>query len=173
MKRMVSWLAEATALAGGVVLTLIILMTALSIAGRALIPVGLGPVPGDYELTEMGMAFAIFCFLPLCHLRSGHATVDVFTGLLGAWANRIILAVWDVLLTASVIFIAWRLYEGLQGKLSNHETTMFLQFPVWWAYLAAMVPATVAVIVGLWSAADRAMAVIRNRDTRPIEGAGH
>jgi TRAP-type C4-dicarboxylate transport system permease small subunit len=166
-------LAHWTALLGGASLVFVILMTVASVIGRALIPVGLGPVPGDFELTEMAIAFAIFCFLPLCQLSAGHATVDVFTVMLGRRANRVILLVWEVLLTAAVIFIAWRLYEGLQGKLGNGEITMLLQFPVWWGYAAALLPACVGVIVGVWSVADRLFAVATGRESRSLDGAVH
>ena len=39
----------------------------------------LGPVNGDYEIVEAGMAFTIFSFLPLAQITGAHATVDIFT----------------------------------------------------------------------------------------------
>lgn len=173
MRKIAYSLAYGTALLGGVVLVLIILMTVASVIGRTLVPIGLGPVPGDFEMTEMGIAFAIFCFLPMCQIVAGHATVDVFTVGLGAPANRILLAIWELVLTVTVIFIAWRLYEGFLGKLTNNEITMLLQFPVWWGYAAALVPAGIGVIVGLWSTADRVKSTLTGQDTRAIEGANH
>jgi TRAP-type C4-dicarboxylate transport system permease small subunit len=173
MKKLAYGLANGTALLGGLVLVLIILMTVTSVIGRALVFAGLGPVPGDFELTEMGIAFAIFCFLPLCQLVAGHATVDVFTAGLGPRVNRLLLAIWEVLLTTAVIFIFWRLFEGFLGKLKNNEITMLLQFPVWWGYAAALVPAGIGVIVGLWSAADRIKAMLTGQATRAVEGANH
>ena len=173
MKRIAYGLANGTAMLGGAMLVLIIVMTVFSVIGRALSPIGLGPIPGDFELTEMSIAFTIFCFLPLCQLVAGHATVDVFTSGLGAGANRVLLAVWEILLTAAVIFIAWRLYEGFLGKVKNNEITMLLQFPVWWAYGAALIPAFIGVLVGLWSTADRITAVMTGKETRTVEGANH
>ncbi len=49
---------------GSLVLVLIALMSVASIVGRALAGFGLGPVPGDFELVEVGTALAVFCFLP-------------------------------------------------------------------------------------------------------------
>lgn len=173
MQESIYRLANGTALLGAIVLALVIVMTTASVIGRALIPLGLGPVPGDFELTEMGIAFTVFCFLPLCQLVAGHATVDVFTSGLGARANRVLLALWETVLTATVIFIAWRLYQGFLGKLGNNEITMLLQFPVWWGYAAALLPAGAGVIVGLWSTADRVKSALTGQDTRAIEGANH
>jgi TRAP-type C4-dicarboxylate transport system permease small subunit len=154
------------------VLCLLILMTSASIAGRALIDLGLGPVPGDFELVEAGIAFAVFAFLPICQLRAGHATVDVFTSALPDGVNRVLLAVWEVLATVVLALIAWRLGAGLVSKVGNGETTFLLQFPVWWAYAASLAPAVVAVIVAVWSALDRIRAAVTGRDTRPIGGEG-
>jgi hypothetical protein len=41
-----------------------------------------GPVKGDFEVVEAGIAFSIFAFLPICQLHGGHATVDIFTNLM-------------------------------------------------------------------------------------------
>ncbi len=173
MKKLSYALANTMAMIGGLSLLAIILMTVASVIGRALVPIGLGPVPGDYEITEMTIAFVIFCFLPLCQLVAGHATVDVFTSGMGQRTNLILLAIWEVLLTATMIFIALRLYEGFLDKLTNNEISMLLAIPVWWGYFAALFPAFVGVIVGLWSAYDRARAALTGKVTRTIEGANH
>lgn len=173
MKLIAYGLANITAMIGGLVLLAIITMTVASVIGRSLIFAGLGPIPGDFEVTEVTIAFAIFCFLPLCHLIAGHATVDVFTSGMGAQANRVLLAIWEVALTLTMIFIAWRLFQGFLGKLANNEITMLLQFPIWWGYGAALLPAFVGVFVGIWSAYDRIFAALHRIDTRAIEGASH
>lgn len=169
MTRIVQHLARFSALAGGLVLAALVLMTCLSIAGRALIWAGFAPVPGDFELVEAGIAFAVFAFLPWCTLNAGHATVDIFTNGLSEQANRVLLAFWEVVMALTVAFIAWRLYEGFLGKLKNGETTFLLQFPVWWAYAACLVPACITVVVALWSAWDRLNAVATRRDTRAVK----
>lgn len=157
------------ALLGGLVLGLLIVMTCLSISGRALSGLGLGPVPGDFELLEAGIAFTVFAFLPWCTVTGGHATVDIFTNGLPYAPNRLLLALWEVVMAATVALIAWRLYEGMAGKLRNGETTFLLQFPIWWAYAACLLPAGVTVLAALWSAFDRIRAVITGQDTRPVK----
>ena len=168
MERLITRLALASATVGGAVLVALVIMTCASIAGRALIDFGLSPVKGDFELLEAGIAFAVFSFLPLCQLRAGHATVDVFTSALPDGVNRVLLAFWEVIAALTLGLIAWRLGAGLVQKIGNGETTYLLQFPVWWSYAACLVAAVVAVIVAVWSAADRVRAVATGRDTRPI-----
>ena len=82
-----------TAILGGVMLCAIMLMIVLSVSGRALIGVGLGPIPGDFELVEVGTAIAVFFFLPWTYLKGGHATVDLLYTHLPAWAKRAVLLV--------------------------------------------------------------------------------
>ncbi|MEK9725330.1 MAG: hypothetical protein VW405_17875, partial [Rhodospirillaceae bacterium] len=59
------------ALLGGLVLLAVVLINAYSIVTAALIN---KPFPGDFELTEMGVAVASFCFLPYCQLTGANVT---------------------------------------------------------------------------------------------------
>lgn len=173
MNRFAKSLALASAILGGLVLTALILMTSLSITGRALSAFGLGPVPGDFELVEAGIAFCVFAFLPICQVQSGHATVDLFTSAAGLRANRLLVAIWEALFAAVLIVIVWRLGAGMAAKFANGETSLFLQFPIWWPYAACMLPAGASVLVALWSAADRWRAVLTGIETRSILPGGH
>lgn len=140
-----------TAMAGGVVLVAVMLLTVVSVTGRSLILFGLGPVPGDFELVETGTAFAVFAFLPWCQVRRGHVTVDLFLKSAGVQVNAWIDVVANVLMTAAASIVAWRLWDGLQDKVAYGETTYILRFPLWWAYAAAMVGAVVFVVICVWS----------------------
>ena len=141
------WLARILAFSGGIVLTLLTILTVVSITGRSLIWAGLRPVPGDFELVEAGAAYAIFAFLPWCQLNRGHATVDLFTSFLSDRINRWIDVLTELLMTAVIVLIAWRLWYGMLDKIRYNETTFILQFPVWWGYAAAMLGASIGVIV--------------------------
>ncbi len=148
--RLVHGLAMVLALAGGLVLALITIMTVLSISGRALIFAGLGPVPGDYELVEAGSAFAVFAFLPWCHLTRAHASVEIVTQAFGTRINRIIDIVVDLLMLAVASVLAWQHWLGTLDKLAYGETTFILRFPLWWAYAAGLVGAVAFVIVAIY-----------------------
>ncbi len=168
------WLARALAILGGVVLVAITVLTVVSIVGRALIPIGLRPIPGDFELVEVGTGFAIFCFLPWCQLMRGHATVDVFTSFLPDSANRVIDLVSELLMTTIVVLIAWRLWYGMWDKVRYGETTFILQFPVWWGSAAAMFGAAIGVIVSFYVLSVRIREVTTGRTILgPGQGAFH
>lgn len=167
----VTGLARALAILGGVILVVITVITVISITGRAFIWAGLRPVPGDFELVEAGVGFAVFAFLPWCQLNRGHATVDIFTSFLPNQVNRHIDVLAEVLMTVAITFIAWRLWFGLQDKIRYGETTFILQFPVWWAFAACMGAAAIAVVVSFYMVGVR-LAELRSKAPVPEIGEG-
>ncbi|MEP4039114.1 TRAP transporter small permease [Pseudophaeobacter sp.] len=190
MLKWVERMARALAVFGGLVLTLLVVLTCVSVIGRGLntlghsdalaaisagagemlITTGVGPLTGDFELVEAGIAFAIFAFLPICQLYGSHATVDIFTNALGRKVNRFITAFWEIVLTGVIILITVRLFAGLQSKLSYGETTLLLQFPVWWAFAASFLAATLASLVGAYCALARVAEAITGRQYMPFAG---
>ena len=172
MKTLMTGLSRFMAILGGIVLSLLIILTCVSIAGRLLngffhgnfmqsvapgfadwaIGAGVGPITGDFELVEAGVALAIFAFIPLCQITASHASVDIFANMMGPKVNRFLRAVIEVVFAATLVLIAWRLYEGMLSKMSYGETSFLLQFKVWWAYAASLFGAVVSAIVGIYVA---------------------
>ena len=72
---LVSRLITGWALLGGIVLLLVVLMHTWSVIGNQF---GM-PFPGDFEMTEIGIAVAAFSFLPYCQLTGSNVTADIFT----------------------------------------------------------------------------------------------
>lgn len=192
MTRLVTWLARATAVLGGLVLIALIVLMTLSIVGRFLnnifhtgfaqtafgglsnwaINAGVGEINGSYELLEAGVAFAIFAFFPVCQLYSGHATVDVFTSRLRPRALAVLRAFWEIVLAATIVFLTARLADGMMRYVNNGETTLFLQFPVWWTYAASVVAATVASVTAVYCAGARVAEVVLGRAILPNDPMG-
>lgn len=164
LSSVIDLLARSLAVLGGLALCAITVMTVASVAGRSLVPLGLGPVPGDFELVEAAMTFAVFAFLPWCHLKGGNVSVEIFTNFLSPAANRLIDAVANSLMLAFALLVSWRHFLGMLDKKSYGETTFILQFPLWWAYAAGMVGAAVLVIVALYCFGRGWAAVFRGRD---------
>jgi TRAP-type C4-dicarboxylate transport system permease small subunit len=149
LSRAVDTLARLLAIAGGAVLIALIALTCVSIAGRALLPldIGLGPIRGIYDYTEIGMAAAVFAFLPVAQLREAHARVDLFATMMPAALNLFL----DLLFNLAMLLVAavgtWRLWLGMQDKMRFGETTLIAQIPVWQAYAAGLVGAAGFVVV--------------------------
>ena len=135
---------------GAFVLVLIAVLTVASIVGRALSFAGLGPVPGDFELVEAGTALAVFCFLPWCHLRGGHAVVDMLWGAYPGAMRRGLLILADALMLAVWVLLVWRMTLALHDYYRNGEVSFILQMPVWWGYAASFVPALIGCVAYAW-----------------------
>ena len=187
-------LSRAMAYLCGVMLSFLIILTCISIVGRSLngvlhadmvtafmpdlarwlLDAGVGPVNGDFELVEAGVAFSIFAFLPLCQITGGHAAVDIFTAKLSPRADRILQMLIDVLFAAVLVLIAVQLFSGMQSKLRSGQTSLLLQFPVWWGYALCMFGAATAAFVGVYIAALRIVAVATGENHLPhMDGADH
>lgn len=203
MHRFFLGLSKLMAIAGGFVLSILVALVVVSIVGRELnaflhgdfaqgafkgvadwvlalrLPgawgdIKLGPVNGDYEIVEAGIAFAIFSFLPLAQITGAHATVDVFTSFLSERPNRFLGAVAEVLFAIVLVIIAVQLWQGMVSKFDRGQTTFLLQFPVWWAYAASQVGAVVAAVVSIYVAVLRVAEFATGRRLAPAgEGADH
>ncbi|MDP3082542.1 MAG: TRAP transporter small permease [Rubrivivax sp.] len=150
MNHIIYSLCRSMAWLGALVLTAIALMSVVSIAGRALSPFGLGPVPGDFELVEAGAALAVFCFMPWCHLRRGHAVVDLFWNSYPPAMKRALEVLSDALMLAVWLLLVWRMGIVTTEYRANGEVSFILQMPVWWGYAASMLPATIGCLAYGW-----------------------
>ncbi len=170
LHRSIRAVATFAAILGGIVLLATVILTCVSIAGRTL---GIGPVRGDVELVEAGIAFSIFAFLPLCQVTASHATVDLFTNWLSGRAQRLLLFVIEAIFATALIVIAVQLESGMQGRIRSGQTSFLLQFPIWWSYAASLAGACVAAVAGVWMALVRLHELITNRNLVGAAEAGY
>ena len=177
-------LSRTLAILGGVILSAMILMTCLSIAGRhlaallnsatvqdvmpalanAVLGLGIGRIFGDFELIELGMAVAVFCFLPYCHITIGHARVNIFTSALPDRVNRWLRLLIEAAFLMALVLIAWRLSVGMSNRIRTGQTTYLLEWPLWIPYAACLVAACAAVLVGVYMLGVRMAEAFGNRD---------
>lgn len=122
--------------AGATVALAIGLMTTVSVAGRALLNT---PIPGDIEITQMGIALAISLCLPWCQLRGANIIVDFFTQNISSTTRRWLDAFGCLCLVVMYVLLAWRTGAGALAVREAGETSMIISLPMWWAY-AALAP---------------------------------
>ena len=125
-------LAGGLAVFGGLVLTGLILMTVISVIGRALFNT---PIPGDFELVEIGGAVAVFSFLPYCQLTRGNVVVDFFTARIRPRSKALLDMVGNLLYTGIAALLTWRLALGGMELKRYNESSMVLQVPIWWGFI--------------------------------------
>ncbi|WP_370320860.1 TRAP transporter small permease [Oricola sp.] len=136
------------AVVGGFVLLGVIVANVLSVLGAATINKAL---PGDFELTELGVAIAAFSFLPYCQIAGLNVTADIFT----SGASRFWLALFSMLGAAVALgfgaLLLWRMYLGMLDQRDYDSTTAILQIPLWWAYAACLVSLALLVVASFAS----------------------
>lgn len=187
MQRLVLRLSRAMAILGGMVLISLIVITCLSVMGRMANTLGhsdfvkdhlsflaagltrLGPIKGDFEMVEAGVAFAIVAFLPWCQVTRSHANVQLLTAAFSAGVNRLLSFVWELIFALVLILIAWRLFVGTTDKIRYGETTFLLQFPVWWGFAACTAAAAIAAFVALYSVWLHARELVEGKKSEPLD----
>jgi TRAP-type C4-dicarboxylate transport system permease small subunit len=165
--RVVGGVARLLAVAGGIMLVSLAVMSAVSIIGRAFAKLGLGPVPGDFELIEAGCAVAVFAFLPWCQFRGGNVTVDLLESYLpaGLWAWLSVAG--NIAMSIVAIILTWQLWLGFFDKLAYGETSMILQMPIWWGYAAGAVSALVFVLTCVYTVWRSINLALAGKQTAP------
>src|SRR5690606_9233681 len=128
--RLLIRLARLAAKADVIALAFEALVTVVSVIGRALIPLGLAPIPGDVELVQASILFAVFAFLPWCHIERGHAVVAIVTDRFPVQLGALIEFIWDVVMVLAAAFITWRFAFGLVDKFGNKESSFILRIPL-------------------------------------------
>ncbi|MDZ4093846.1 MAG: TRAP transporter small permease subunit [Paracoccaceae bacterium] len=127
VERIVTW----WALLGGAMLAVVVLMNVVSVLGAVVWK----PVPGDFELTEIGVAIAAFMFLPYCQVSGANVTADIFT----ARAGRHLLALFALLASLVALgfslLLLWRMEAGLVDQKTYGYVTAILQVPIWAAFV--------------------------------------
>ena len=96
-------------------------------------------VPGDFELTEMGVAVAAFAYLPYCQIAGLNVTADIFTAKASKfWLSLFALLAAVVALTFAII-LAWRMFNGMLDQREYDYTSHILSIPIWWGYAPSVV----------------------------------
>lgn len=142
VRRLIEW----WALAGGAVLMAIAVMTTWSAASGWLLG---RPLPGDFELTEVLVAIAVFAFLPYCQQTDANVTADLFTSRAGPRALASFRLLGALIALAVALLLTWRTWAGLLDYRKYVETTAILKIPIWWAYVPALASLVLLVVACL------------------------
>jgi len=153
-RRVIEW----WALAGGLVLLGIAVMTTWSAASGWLLG---KPLPGDFELTEVFVAVAVFAFLPYCQQIDANVTADLFTSGAGPRAIAGFRLFGALLALGVAVLLLWRTWAGLLDYRQYVETTAILKIPIWWAYVPALASLALLVVACLIVLADCWRGVLR------------
>jgi TRAP-type C4-dicarboxylate transport system permease small subunit len=142
---------ELWALAGGLLVLAVVLMNAYSLLADIAFRT---PLPGDFELVEVGVAVAAFAFLPYCQLTGANVTADIFTQNAGP-RTVAVLALFSALIAfAFSLLLTWRMSLGLLDIRRYGETTTIMSFPIWIAYVPIVLSLTLLALASFISVRD-------------------
>lgn len=136
MARAVRAAIAAWALAGSAALVAVVAVNVVSVTSAALLG---RPFPGDFEMTQVGVAVAAFAFLPYCQLTGANVTADIFTSRAGPRLRFGLEAVASVVAIGFSLLLMWRMWAGMLDQKAFNYTTAILQFPHWIAFVPILV----------------------------------
>ncbi|AHM05841.1 hypothetical protein roselon_03596 [Roseibacterium elongatum DSM 19469] len=132
----------AWAILGGGIILAVVAVNVLTVLGGI---IG-RPFPGDFELTQMGVAIAAFAFLPYCQLTGANVSADIFTSGAGPRLISIFTLVASVVALLFSILLVRQVFLGMGSQREFSYVTAILSIPTWWAYLAA-IPSLVLLVL--------------------------
>ena len=139
-------LARLCAIAAGVLLTVITLMTCVSLIGRNTTG---WTIVGDFELSGSAAGAAIALFLPWCQVRRGNIIVDFFTSKASTATTARLDRLGALLLGVSMALLAWRAGIGGVNAWKTQAGTMMLGFPEWVVYCGIVPGLALTALIGL------------------------
>ena len=131
MLRVINRVAWLFAMVGGLCASLVALMTVVSVAGRAAMSM---PVPGDVELTQLGVALCISLCLPWCQVHGANIIVDFFTQKVAPRQQAVLDGFGALALAVMAALLSWRTAVGAISIHEAGETSVILGLPMWWTY---------------------------------------
>ena len=139
-------LAKLCAIAAGVLLTVVTLMTCVSLLGRNLIGAS---IVGDFELSGAAAGAAIALFMPWCQYQRGNIIVDFFTAKSGERTIAGLDRFGALLLGLTMALLAWRTTLGGLNAWKSGSGTMLIGFPEWIVYTGMVPPLALTAVIGL------------------------
>ena len=146
------------ALLGGFILIGIILMTAYSATLNLLLN---APVAGDFEIVEMGVAIAVFCFLPFCQLEKANVSVDIFTMKAGPKSVALMSILASILAVCLASLLLWRMSLGMLDYREYEEYTAILSIPIWIAFPPILFSLFLLILASLITTAESFRKLLR------------
>lgn len=153
MQRLLHRIAAAWAIAGGVLLFLIVAVTVTNVGAFTFDRVAglfggrVEGLPGYEDFVRLCVSAAALMLLPYCQARKGHVSVDIFAETLVPPAlQRVLDALWQVLMAALAAFLAYQMALGMIETYQDNVLSRVLGWREWPFYLPGILS------MALWAA---------------------
>jgi TRAP-type C4-dicarboxylate transport system permease small subunit len=132
----------AWAVAGGLLLFAIVAVTVTNVAAftldrlAGLVGADVAGLPGYEDFVRLSLSSAALMLLPYCQARKGHVAVEIFAdSVIPAGLQRVLDALWQLLMGALALFLAWKMTLGAIETYQDHALSRVLGWPEWPFYL--------------------------------------
>ena len=139
-------LAKLCAVAAGVLLIVITLMTCVSLLGRNTIG---WTIVGAFELSGSAAGAAIALFMPWCQVRRGNIIVDFFTARASEATQQGLDRFGALLLALVMGLMTWRTGVGGLNAWTSQTGSMIMGFPEWIVYVGMLPPLALTALIAL------------------------
>ena len=139
-------LARLCAVAAGVLMTGITLLTCVSLIGRNTTG---WTIVGDFELSASAAGAAVAMFMPWCQVRRGNIIVDFFTARATAQSQDRMDRFGALLMAVVMVLMAWRSTMGGLSAWKAQSGSMMLGFPEWIVYCGIVPPLALCAVIAL------------------------
>jgi TRAP-type C4-dicarboxylate transport system permease small subunit len=137
------------ALLGGLILVLLVVMTAGSAVSNLLFH---KPFPGDFELVKHGVAIAAFAFLPYAQLTYANVTVDIFTERMSNGAKSTMSLIASVVAAALALLLLRQMWDGMWDYIKYPVHMVSIPVALWTAFPPALVSLVLLFVASLITA---------------------
>lgn len=144
--RVLEFLARLCAVAAGVLLTGITLMTCISLIGRNTVG---WSIVGAFEMSGYAAGAAIALFMPWCQVRRGNIIVDFFTARASQRTQNGLDRLGALLLAAVMGLMTWRTSIGGINAWNSHAGSMIMGVPEWIVYVGMVPPLALTTVIAL------------------------
>jgi TRAP-type C4-dicarboxylate transport system permease small subunit len=161
--KILEFLAKLCAIAAGVLLTTITLMTCVSLIGRNTVG---WSIVGAFELSGFAAGAAIALFMPWCQVRRGNIIVDFFTARASQRTQDALDRIGALMLAAAMGLMAWRTTIGGLNAWKSQSSSMIMGVPEWIVYVGMVPPLALTAVIAL----VQAMRGYQTHEPQMVEG---
>jgi TRAP-type C4-dicarboxylate transport system permease small subunit len=146
----------AWAVAGGLVILAIMLVTSVNVGAFALdrlarlFGANVGALPGYEDFVRLAVSCAALMFFPYCQLRRGHVAVDLFVSLFPRVVKRALDRLWLAAIVALALFLAYWMCLGMLETRADRALSPVLGWPEWPFYLPGVISLILWALVAAW-----------------------
>lgn len=164
VENLVGNLTKAWALAGGVMIGLIMIVTSINVIGFGLDRVArlyggsVSGLPGYEDFVRLGISCAALMFFPYCQLRRGHLAVDLFASALPLGIQKFLDRMWLVTIILVALFLAYWMVLGMVETIQDNALSRVLGWSEWPFYI----PGIVSLV--LWAFTGTIQLLMNNSD---------